>query len=240
MILITGGCCYSDCISVPRFKTWTQQLSEIINYKHYPTGLTSQGNGLISRKVLYKIETLLEQGIDPSKMLVGIMWTDPTKDDFYLDHKPDVTFQKNDAFENPTMFVPNDPGGWVIMNKHWIDKYSRGFYQIFYNRVWAQIQTYEHVLRTQWYLERKNIKYFMIPFTDRVFNKKFDQYENVSWLSKQIDWSKFPTLRGEYNWLQDNAPHLPLGIDGFHPSEQQHLYYTENVIIPYLKENRLI
>ena len=52
--LITGGCSFSECRS--HAGTWPRHLADALpNYEHVSTAMGSQGNGLISRRVIYQV-----------------------------------------------------------------------------------------------------------------------------------------------------------------------------------------
>ena len=240
MILITSGCSFSECIS-DHIDTWPLHLQKFLDCEHHSCALGSQGNGLIMRKALYKCNELLKNN-DPQDLLVGIMWSGPARSDFYSDAK--LKFENSEGWQkNPTSFIPYDKGGWVIMNHHWNLKLSKIWYENYYNSTYAQWQTLEYILHTQWYLEKHNIKYFMMCYTNEVFPIKFENHSQLKWMYEQVNFSKFISKEGCMEWckkygtypvfLQDNTL-------GFHPTTEQHSEYTQKVIIPYLQENNLI
>jgi hypothetical protein len=58
--LITGGCSFSECVST-NIDTWPRHLARALpEYTHISTGLGSQGNGLISRRVIYEVSECLK------------------------------------------------------------------------------------------------------------------------------------------------------------------------------------
>lgn len=234
MILITSGCSFSECISSPHLNTWPIHLANSLNAEHYPVAMGSQGNGLISRRLIYKVTELLKTH-DSSELLVGIMWSGPDRHDFHTE----VGFKHNiDGWiENPTSVVPGYDN-WVILNHGWINDYARLYYSTFYTQVGAYIYTYEHILRTQWFLKQHNIKYFMVPYTSYVFDIKED--EQVKHLYDMIDFNEFLPVVGEYEWCRDySGIDFPVLGDN-HPGSEQHQAFTERVIIPHLKDKGYI
>ena len=123
-------------------------------------GLGSQGNGLISRSIIYEVDRLLKQGHSAEDMLVGIMWSGYNRWDYYW-HKEDRGLdwkqENTDGWmSNPTNFKHDDhEGDWIITNYGW--KSAKDYYKHYYDDTWGQIQTLEHVLRTQWFLEKHKI-----------------------------------------------------------------------------------
>jgi len=236
MILLTSGCSFSECIS-KHIDTWPRHLAKTLSVEHYSCAIGSQGNGLISRRLLYKCEELL-QTYSASELLVGVMWSGPSRSDFYLSER--VTIDSTDGtMENPTSFQPRDNGGWIIMNHHWQDKFSAQYYNTFYDPIYSQWQTLEYILHTQWYLERKNVKYFMATFTNEVL-PPLEHPPQLGWLYNQIDFSKFVSSIGCMEWCRNCGTKQTEKLPYFHPSTEQHGEYVEKVIFPYLQQNKLI
>lgn len=240
-ILITSGCSFSD--THPHNKAWPSYLSESLNdCQSVHLGMTSQGNGLISRKLIHKIIDLLKDN-STSDLLVGIMWSGINRHDFYNNdthtYKPAKLARKDNLYiENPTGFV-NDTKKWIIFNNTWTDiPECNIYYRFFENAIWSQILTVEHVLRTQWFLEKHNIKYFMTTYTNKVFDKEYVSHPEVEYLYKQVNFDNFLPVEGEFEWCIN---HSNLKIqENLHPSSEQHELFTEQVIIPFLKEKQYI
>jgi hypothetical protein len=232
-ILITGGCSFSECKS-PWVSTWPNQLSEFLTgYQHISTGMGSQGNGLISRRIIYQVtETLKTHSSDD--ILVGIMWSGPDRHDFYLQNLPVVL--KEDFTENPTKFVPESAGGWKIPSAEVPP--NPNYYRYFHDTIGQYIYTYEHMLRTQWFLKLHNVKYFMTTYTKEVFQQT--KHIDVKHLYDQIDLELFLPIIGEYEWCRDHSElEFPIKGDN-HPGSDQHKKFTEQVILPFLKKKQYI
>lgn len=239
MILITGGCSFSDCTYIKKENsTWPIYLSENINLeKHYATGLDSIGNSLISKKVLYTCEQLLKI-TNSENLLVGIMWSNPNRETIYINGKiPRKAIPQ-------TKLSNDDLGSWLILNARHNNMIAKNYFVNLHDEVWGYIKTLEIILHTQWYLERKNIKYFMMPYENYVFNEKLYENTNVKWLYDQIDFSKFITMTGCYEWCRDNT-NFPFreheeNLAIKHPTSDHHKSFTEKVIIPWLENNQYI
>ena len=188
------------------------------------------------RKLLYKLEQLKDHHSD---ILVGVMWSGPNRNDFYCQNVPFLSQADRDsqgAQMNPTGVVPGW-NKWMIMNYNWEDRYSKAYYENFYNQPWSVIQTLEHILHTQWYLERKGIRYFMTTYLDtKLFE---DRNPDIKWLADQVDRSKFLPVTGCYEWCRDNT-NIKFDPNDKHPSTEQHRLFTEQVIMPYLTANSLV
>lgn len=233
-LLITGGCSFSECIS-KHIDTWPRHLAKVLpEYNHISTGMGSQGNGLISRKIIYQVTEALKTTL-PDDILVGIMWSGPDRHDFYANK--DVLFTsdqhtENMWMENPTKFIKDSKGAWVILNHHWNLDLAKMHYRYFHNTIGAEINTYEHILRVQWFLKLHNIKYFMSTFTSGVLNPVFKNHPDIKHLHNQIDFDNFLPVTGEYEWC--NLDSKKTGI--LHPTSEQHFEFTQQVILPHIKK----
>lgn len=236
MILVTSGCSFSDSEKVD-LDAWPIHVRNYLGCEHYGLGLGCQGNGLIMRKALYKCVELLKTN-RPEDLLVGIMWSGTDRFDFYSE---DIGNLKNvDGWAvNPTKFIADDTGGWVILNHHWTTKLAKTYYKNFHNETYGYWLTLEYILHTQWFLERHNIRYFMLTFTDQVLPNWLRENSQLNWLFEQIDLTKFADPYGCMNWCISNTdgPH-PSGM--FHPTEEQHKQYTARVIIPHLQKHGIM
>jgi hypothetical protein len=221
-------------------KTWPAQLASILDteYVHMSTAMGSQGNGLISRRILYRVLEELKT-TKAEDMLVGIMWSGPSRHDFF--HTEKVNFGViTHCIENPTKFVKDTPGNWAILNHNWENTYARTYYKNFYDVIGSFIYTLEHILRIQWFLKMHNIKYFMATYTGEVFPAEYMCHLEVNYLYEQIDMSKFLPVVGEYEWCLEHLPNDFIEPENNHPSNIQHKVFTEQVIIPFLKEKQYI
>jgi hypothetical protein len=237
MILVTGGCSFSEC-NFSRLATWPKQLENIIKpIKSYHTGLDSQGNGLISRSIIYRVSELIKKE-SIENILVGIMWSGPGRHDFF---KSDVSYIYNtDRWVlNPTCFIDKDRK-WIICNPHWKNEYSVTHYKTFFDEIGAYIYTLEHILRTQWFLKSHNIKYFMTTYTGEVLTNEQKTNKHTAHLYEQIDFKQFLPVEGEYEWCRDNTKLDFLLPNDRHPSSDQHKLFTEQVIIPFLKSKKYV
>lgn len=230
-VLVTGGCSFSECIS-HWIDTWPRHLAKNLpDYQHISTAIGSQGNGLISRRIIYQIIELLKHH-SPADLLVGIMWSGPNRYEVYKSNIP--TRVKEDLQENPTNFISGSNGSWTILNHNWNDDTSKIYYKYFYDHIGSLVNTYEHILRVQWFLKLHNIKYFMSTYTDEVFPDIEKTHPSTKHLYDQIDFSRFLPIAGEYEWCRDySGLDFPIPGDN-HPSSEQHKKFTEQVILPFL------
>lgn len=247
-ILLTGGCSFSECIS-DHVYTWPRHLAKILpDREHISTAIMSQGNGLISKQIIYKVTQLLKTH-SSDELLVGIMWSGPNRHEFYT--MRDVTIEKEEgcieSIQNPTSVVDSsddyDNKKWVILNHFFKNDYTKHHFFYFYDHIGSLVNTCEHVLRTQWFLKMNNIKYFMAAYTDQVFPlaQHGVLHPEVKHLYDMIDFDHFVTMQGEYDWCLEK-----FGMDSFptpgdnHPTTEHHKAFTEQVIVPHLKDKGYI
>ena len=244
-LLITGGCSFT----VPDKnspKKWPIQLSDHLNVPLINTALCSQGNGIISRKIIYQVTESLKT-TNASDMLVGIMWSGPDRHDFYL-HNHDKNI-KNQSDYAHTSLSPATSKKWIILNSHWENFYAKHYYSTFHDEIGSLIYTYEHILRVQWFLKLHKIRYFMTTYMNTVFynpNKffqnKISKHADTAHLYNQIDHDQFLPINGQYEWAVDTGlPFFPCewGID-YHPTTEHNEKFVNEIIIPFLLKKNYI
>lgn len=247
-ILITNGCSFSE-----GSYTWTGNLYGALQQygfsAHVCNAKSSQGNGLISRGIVYNVTKAL-RAYKSENIFVGVMWSGPDRMDYRCSFPGTLSFIHKPADgkwhpENPVGFVENANKHWVIMNHHWTNVESTTFYTNFYDPVGAVISSLEHMLRVQWFLKEKNINYFFTVYQDFVL-QQYNTHPEVEYLYSLLDKNNFLPVSSEYAWILKNskfnwrdsleqAPH-----PSNHPSREQHKDFTENVIIPWLKEKKYV
>jgi len=238
-VLVTGGCSFSDQHNP---NTWPYRLStRLPEYQHTATGLGAQGNGLISRRIIYKVSELLKT-TNPADILVGVMWSGPERHDFFNE---DIKFDDKQKLtsrwvENPTGFVDSTDKNWIIVSPGWPTKLAQNYYVNFHSHVGSVIYTYEHVLRTQWFLKMHSIKYFMSAYTSEVLQNWHVDHNEVQYLKNQIDLDHFLPVDGEWDWCKYNSGIPFASNDDSHPSKEQHQAFTDQVIIPFLQNKGYI
>lgn len=242
--LVASGCSFTFA-GVE--KTWASHLSRKGGLKEYNYARSSMGNGMIARTAAYGVSKLLQKGVSPEEILVGVMWSGSTRSDFYLDYTPQL-FKSDGLLDghNPCRFVKNAPGNWIIGGVHWQSPIIKKYNETFFSEEGQNINTYEKILWLQDFLKQRKIKYFMSSYMDAWLD---DLTENTQWMHDEIDWSTF--LPSEFNYLYDNHNHEVAfrasdmlkypDTDwnsnyqpGWHPSAPGHLIYTNEIIVPYL------
>jgi len=231
-VIVTSGCSFTK-----GEKSWPNHLSLILNKDLVNLGKMSAGNGYISRSTIYQILELLKI-YNNDQLLVGIMWSGASRHEIYKE-KIDYNKINQQGTENPISFI--DDEHWTILNHHWTDYYSRNYYSSFYDEIFSYVITLEHILRTQWFLDRKKIKYFMTTFAPSVLPEKEKQdHPSLQHLYDMINWSRFLPVNSCIDWcIESNIPCEDddnLSLWARHPSDEQQKKFTENVIIPFLNQ----
>lgn len=243
--LIISGCSFSETQST--HKSWPEWLVD-----YFPkTSLTSkamgsQGNGLISRSIIYEITRKMSNGIQPEDMIVGVQWSGSDRMEFLVgdsqlaslnldrtrgvfDTNPDTNW--DGWMENPTGFIPNEAKKWVITNLGW--KLAKDYYMKWHSTQFGSVMTLEHILRTQWFLERNNIKYFMTTMNSKVLlpDAGSGTDPTIRHLYDQIDFTKFLPIVGMQEWAY--GPDYEFGI---HPREHHYKEFADTIVMPFLRE----
>lgn len=225
MILITSGCSFSltsQNTTGAHPSGWPDYLFTLYFEKLISKAMGSQGNGLISRGIIYEVSKQLKE-YHSDDIRVGIMWSGT---DRYQVYSEDPLFENIDGWvENPTGFIDNYKN-WQILNYHWESQKSNIYYKNFHTAMYGWIQTLENILRTQWFLEKYNIKYFMTTFMNLF--KGMPDTEETKHLWRMIDWDKFLPIEGMYEWCDKSE------LDNSnHPTQNAHEKFVKEIIIPF-------
>jgi len=261
-ILITSGCSFSECLVDPKhLMTWPKHLYESLKpngfREHVSKAMGSQGNGLISRGIIYQTIKALET-YRPEDILVGVMWSGSNRFDYRCENPDLLSFGRNNTdgwIENPTSFVDGADKNWVIMNQSWEYKESKIYYKYFHSFIGDAIYSLEHILRTQLFLKSKGVKYFFTNFTDNnivdyTSNTYTNHKEEVNYLYNEIDFDCYLPVTSEHRWVYDNSAtkeefhkkhyyndHWTAWV---HPDTAQHKEFVDNVIYPWLLEKQYL
>ena len=234
--LVTSGCSFTDKIAYP--ENWSVQLERSLDVEHVALGFISQGNGLISRKLIHYLSTV----DDVSDILVGVMWSGPDRHDLYIeDGKSDDKVLSRPGHGLNDMVDDDDIGAWYPINLNRKDKFATTYFKHYHSEIGCRIITYEHILRTQWYLEKRNIKYFMMAYTSNPMGMAGD-HPQLKYLWDEIDHTNF--IKDDHiTWLNNNMNYSikRKKLDYLsHPEPLDSIAYTEKVILPFLRDKGLI
>jgi hypothetical protein len=237
-ILISSGCSFTNGET-----NWPTPLANLLNLKLKNVAESSQGNALISRKLIHAVESALTS-YNSNEIIVGIVWSQVERSERYIEKTDEYCGPPYFDF-NPTSVVDGYPN-WRILRWEWINSMdSKLYYEIYNNLISSMVYTIEHILRVQWYLEKQGITYFMSSITD-ILHPHLLQHPEISYLYKQIDFSKFLPIKGEYEWVKENYPEngfnppLPDGKPDWHPNKLGSMKFAEEVIFPFLLKKPII
>lgn len=257
-ILITSGCSFTESDYTWKnptdygvTQTWAFHLGkhvEGLQYDFINKAMGSQGNGLISRGIIYQVcEELKTRSCDD--ILVGVMWSGVSRYDYRCESPELTDFSINKVYngwmENPTGFIEGYKK-WVILNHHWANANEKGkinqeaelYYKNFHDMVGSYIYSLEHMLRVQYFLKAKNIKYFFTIYQDHVLDPKFMNLPEIKHLYDLLDKSHFLPVTSEYTWCVESKidlKHWILPHPYNHPSSIHHKSFVDQIILPWLK-----
>ena len=238
--------------------SWRYICKKKLNYDIFDLTKEKISNALISRNVIYKVNELIKTH-NTDDIIVGIMWTIP------MIHERYISDGKNDDYmgksENSLTSVVDDIKNWRTLNFENISSSEdcELFFKIIYNKLQSYVISAEHILRTQWFLNRLGIRYFMTSHLD-IFHKEenylkmYDiskltdykrksyalnilSYNEINYLYDMIDKKRFLPIYSMLDWVQENYPN-----DGFNDSEKlkpngfANEKFTTEVIIPFLQK----
>jgi hypothetical protein len=252
-LLITSGCSFSECITpAAGTHTWPNHLRDILGYEHKSYAMGSQGNGLISRSIIYGVVEALKT-YRPEDILVGVMWSGSNRHDFRCHNTKDLYFIQdkvdNGWIENPTGFVKDSEKNWVILNVNWTDHdnvEAETYYRMFHSDIGSSIYSIEHILRTQYFLQKYKIKYFFTDFVDENIVSEFlKKHPEINYLYNLIDRDYYLPVTSEYTWCKNNTKHGHLWNDQTfkyweHPKGPIHKEFVDQVIYPWLLNKKFV
>ena len=212
----------------------------------------SQGNGLISRSIIYGVTEALKIHA-PEDILVGVMWSGSNRHDYRCFNTDELSFVQNKIhngwIENPTGFVKDSVKNWVILNVNWSDTENveaRTHYRMFHDHIGSSIYSLEHVLRTQWFLQSMKINYFFTDYIDENIVSDYNKtHPEISHLYNLLDKNHYLPVSSEHNWIVNNSKYIHLWGDDWkkspcHPKTEMHKEFVDQVIMPWLTENDFI
>lgn len=247
-LIITSGCSLSECIDFK--ENWPVQLCRLTGTEGRHMGLGSQGNGLISRKAIWAVENALKEGYAAQDIAVIIMWSGLDRHDFFgngyeTPRYRDLYERKFAAacMENPHNFanpIARENEGWIILGAcHGDDPIGANYYKNFYSFIGHEVITLEHVTRTQWYLDKLGIDYAMMAYMTCVFEMHTD-HPDVGWLHNMVDWSKFITMEGYFDYVRPRCDDSFFHEDKWHPNAKGAEVWVRDMVWPYVQNRKWI
>ena len=244
--IVVSGCSFTfEDWNWPKYlaKHFGLELRDITN-----VGMGSQGNGLISKKLIYAVTKSLEI-YKPEEILVGVMWSGIDRFDFHSENNYKSTNWGNNAhvsnIDNPTNVAEDKK--WYLINPGWntLDDphpLMESHYRYFHSNIGAVVSTLQSILLTQWFLKEKGIKYFMTTYMD-IFNKygkHFLDSTDIKYLYNLIDFDNFLPIEGCFEYVTRNYPQGMPTDGGHHPQPDGHEFFVNNAVVPFLEGKEII
>ena len=215
---VGGGCSFTQTASFP---IWVEQLGRLLDVNMtllYNMAKGGCGNEYIKINTLYKIDELINKGIDPSDIFVAIQWTGYERCDLFVSEEvPTINNLDKDLLvnhigsgvdENPVPDV-----GWVYSGAHiardfkyeknahqprLLQEYLQRWYKYYYTHQGMWVDTLNNILFVQNFCKSHNIDYVFCTgwnlVTDQDNQVKiptFEQYPGFKFLWDMIDFDRF-------------------------------------------------
>jgi len=177
--VVTSGCSFSET----GVQTWPHFLHEYTKIPVYNWGQSGAGNGWISRTIIYQLQNLLNDGVDPKSILAIAMWSSIDRTSIFVskdNFDPIDTLVKDHQQRLPLQFLKSRPNSAFMKNNIFgflegsghlgnIDSLLyKKFLEVFKHKPnqFLAIESYEHFLRVQWFCQSKNIRLINLTFAD--------------------------------------------------------------------------
>ena len=248
-----------------RGKTWPHVLEKQMNTKLVNLGSGMSGNSFIAKQLIntishhYMDEKDLVVGVmwtDVSRkdILVSrketLEWSDVTTEK-YPDKHPQNKSWLDHVIDNKLTYPNIALGGKVYkeskdINSLWMksgatdqwettSKFWETWYKDYYTFEGMFWETLENILRTQWFLEKYNIPYFMTSLND-LFTEGLSKYEEPKHLYNLIDMDKFCLYDGTKGIYEHNVENNIPFDETMHSTQKGQRVFCEDVIIPKVEE----
>jgi len=247
--LLTSGCSFTE--DRPGGFYWPNLISKQMNTKLVNVGSGMSGNSFISKQL---INTIYHHYMNEKDLVVGVMWTDISRKDILISRKeskwreikkPSSKFWSDhvidDTLTYPTVTMDGTPTSkfiksfWMKSGSiNWEEnvlKFWKTWYRDYYTFEGMFWETLENILRTQWFLEKYNIPYFMTSVTD-LFTEGLSKYEEPKHLYDLIDMDKFCLYDGTKGIYEHNIENNIPFDETKYSTREGHEAFCEDVIIP--------
>ena len=251
------------------------------------TAIGASGNKIISRRVIHRVLKALKTH-NPEDLLVGILWSGCDRHSVMLRENP-RTYDKctklqsiphtyaeflkekdvrgaqmvSTNFNTPLTIGDDTQYNHYILNPHWEDELTVTYYNDFVDALGSIVQTCEDILRTEWFLKKHNIKYFMAEYDFDTFfyggipdhyaeianydkdclalrcnaqKYKCDVYDpDIKYLYDMIDKDYWLPIDNLGSWVKNVSKFDFRDPEDPHPSTEHHIDFTNQIILPFLK-----
>ena len=229
--IITAGCSFTQYPQNPKFSNWPGHLSNYLGCEHNSKfiGKMSADNSYIANITLYTLSSIDKNDYD--KILLGVMWSGINRMSCFLQEEPD-SYHRFEVEGNPVGYIDKK---YYFMSPHWNDELSVIYYKHYYDEIGSIIMSIKNMLLVQNFCKINNIKYFFTEYSyDCVSRNILIKHPEVKFLYEQLDKSNFLPVTDMSDWI-DNNTSLSYEPNDRHPTTEMSKQFTENVIIPHLK-----
>jgi hypothetical protein len=182
-IIVISGCSFTNSDG-----SWPYQIDQEKYGNVHNVADTGAGNSYISRSVIWEVNDQLKLGKDPKDIEVLIMWSGISRKEFLSTkrenpmHKlwvdgPHKNWMGNFIHDEHWERHPDEDSTWIkssIPYMTWdnksVTKFLDLYWKHFYSEEESLINTFESILRVQWYLDKLGIKYTMMCWQN-IFNQ---------------------------------------------------------------------
>ncbi len=255
-MLLTSGCSFTE--DLPGGFYWPNLISKQMNTKLVNIGSGMSGNSFIAKSV---INTISHHYMDEKDLVVGVMWSTVNRKEILINRQETVEWGVTTKEKYPERYPQNRLWlDWVIDDKikyptlqmggesyketkdiksFWMKsggddgdkKYWRDWTRDYYTYEEMLWETLENILRTQWFLEKYNIPYFMTSLDD-LFTEGLSKYEEPKHLYDLIDMDRFCLYNGTKGIMEHNIENEIPFDHTMHSTAKGHKAFCEDVIIP--------
>ena len=237
--IITSGCSYTSHKKINNNIAWPYHILDNINEKYQPVKLHNMaisgiGNFVISMNCINKIQTLLNDNVNPKEIYVFLQWSGLFRPTVYNENYNDriIPFNEIEAKSEIKEIHEKNSFGFIDSAAKKTKSFWMNYFDNYYTTPAAFIDYLNIILKTQWFLQSKNIKYKMfnawdvftskdgkskkyikdILLSDTQFdNKKYNNIENKL-LTDMYPWSKiFWKMLDLDNYLFFTNNHVKFG-----------------------------
>jgi len=243
--LVAGGCSFTYNNEF----TWVGPITDLHNLT-VNVGSCAASNSYIARSVIHELDkhestALICQWSGIHRQSYYIDEDHPLYNDFkasqgqWPDWAGDYHLPESDAVENKNFWIKTGgnnithSGSSSLIHNHFVKPYAK----YFYSHEQALVETFENILRVQYYCQSRNIKFLMFWWKKELDNYKLGKYSKQ--LYSKIDLRNWLPNLGD--WCVQNTDLAQQDLDkGYHPTALHHKKYAEQIIRPALTRLELL
>ena len=248
--LIVSGCSYTENPG-----SWAYALASKYNLELVNLAVPGVGN----RHILFSLLLYLtKNNVDPETTLIGIMWSHPMRRHQVIEFNPeysDNTIYKYEYDQYNRAVTNIDFYGKLDMSHPLVreEVYKNTVVLSNYNRSGHTLETWTYVESTIAYLVANKFNFFQTAFLDYLngsdliknnseWTPQHEYYytselERIGLIQNKVNWVDLTHEQylGEYAYFANK-----LDSDNMHPSQDCHLQWTTEILIPKLEKMQIL